>query len=159
MEWRFETVEEKGKVLTKHIDLDIDVSVGSGLPKNPAFLWSMLERLSQMLVVDTSEEGQIPKPAVSWVELRDFMKNFLGIPIKSEDQMKEFVEKYKEKQLETMNPAQGGTAGMQGAMPENIPPEQMPNADMIGANAGGNIKRPGKGGRGRPPMGEGEGAY
>ena len=43
-----------------------------------------------------------PKPAINWVELRDFLKNILGIPIKTDDQMKKFIEQMKAVQAANM---------------------------------------------------------
>lgn len=72
---------KKGKAETKSVELDIEISIGSGLPKNKAFIWQMIEKLSQMTAIDMEQGQPMPKPAVSWKELRAFIKDYLGIPI------------------------------------------------------------------------------
>jgi hypothetical protein len=109
---KYEALQEGDKVVTKPIELDVYISMGSGLPKNPAFVWNMIEKLSQLMVLDTDEAPPAPKPAISWVELRDFLKNILGIPIKTDDQMKKFVEQMKAVQA----------AQLQKNMKSGIPP-------------------------------------
>lgn len=121
--------DDTGEPVTKNLDLDLYVSVGSGLPKNPAFLWSMLEKMSQLMVIDTNEKPPVPKPVVNWSEMRKFVKQFLGLPIVNDDQMKKFIEEFKKIQLANMKkgmqtgtgmgqvPGQGGAA--MGAPPES----------------------------------------
>jgi hypothetical protein len=151
---KYEIVERNGVTVTKSICLDIEISVGSALPKNPAFLWQMIERLSQMLVVDTDEAQPTPKPAISWGELREFMVTTLGIPIKQNDQMKEFVEKYQQMQAmqaqqQQMQGAGGGGQQMGG---------QMPDAMTQGMGAGGGVMQPSaEGAAPEGPMGAGVG--
>jgi hypothetical protein len=155
---KFEFLEEtdretgKKKVVTKDIELDIEVSVGSGLPNNPAFLWSMVEKLAQLLVIDNSENPPVPKPAIDWKELRGFMKDFLGIPLKNDNQMKQFVEMFRNMQIQNMKNSL--TQQAQTDM------SQMPNPNAQGMNAAGNIQPAQQGTMsGTPPMGQGQGAY
>jgi hypothetical protein len=154
---KYEIVERNGVTVTKSICLDIEISVGSALPKNPAFLWQMIERLSQMLVVDTDEAQPTPKPAISWGELREFMVTTLGIPIKQNDQMKEFVEKYQQMQAmqaqqQQMQGAGGGGQQMGGGE------GQMPDAMTQGMGAGGGVMQPSaEGAAPEGPMGAGVG--
>ncbi len=68
---------------TRKIDLDIEVSIGAGLPKNKTFLWQMIERLSQLTSVDTATGNAMP--VINYKELREFIREFLGIPLE-EDQ-------------------------------------------------------------------------
>lgn len=158
---KYEIVEGPGgKAITKSVCLDIEISVGSALPKNPAFLWSMIEKLSQMLVVDTDEQQPIAKPAISWKELREFMVIYLGIPIKSEDQMKAFVEKYKEIQMQEMAQAQAQRGSVQGgpnagAAVGQAAQGQMPSPMNAGMTETGNVMQPEQKPAG--PMGPGEG--
>jgi hypothetical protein len=133
---KYQTVEENGKTITKCIELDLDISVGSGLPKNPAFLWTMIEKLAQLMVIDTDEQQPVPKPAINWAEIRDFMKNILGIPIKDDDQMKKFVETMNKLKVQQMQKVKGagsitpnqniapGPGGMGGNQPEEQPGTQ-----------------------------------
>lgn len=140
---KYEAVEENGGTVTKSIELDLDISVGSGLPRNPAFLWTMIEKLSQLMVVDTDEQQPMPKPAINWAEMRDFMKNILGIPIKNDDQMKKFVEQMKKFQAEQLQKVKGSgsitpngqvPAVSPGGMGGNQPEEQQ---GTMGMTAGG----------------------
>jgi hypothetical protein len=66
--------DENGMPMTKSVDLDIEITLGAGLPKNKAFLWQMAERLSK-IVAQSSKDG-LPRTAVTWEELRSFMEDF-----------------------------------------------------------------------------------
>lgn len=65
--------DEQGNAMTKSVDLDVEISIGAGLPKNKAFLWQMLEALSRIVV-----EG---KNVIRWQEFRDFVEEFLGLQL------------------------------------------------------------------------------
>lgn len=128
---------------TKDLEIDINFSMGSGLPKNKAFLWQMIEKLSQMTGIDTDSEVPIPKPLLSWKEMREFIKDYMDIPIESDNDMKEFMEKLKEmqnKQLQEKMPqtsrqVQGGGQSpqpQQGNADQNL--TQGGNAQLAGAN-------------------------
>lgn len=149
-------LEEKGKPVTKSIELDIEISVGSKLPKNPAFLWSMIEKLSQLLVLDTTEQQPVPKPALNWEEVRDFMKNYLGIPIKTEDQAKKFIEKYKQLKSQQQSVLTQSGIGQQQGQEQQGQEQQMPNALTEGMTAQGNVNQPQDMGQ-TGPMGRGLG--
>lgn len=148
---KYQILEEKGKAVTKNLDLDLEISIGSGLPKNPAFLWSMLEKLSQMLIVDTEEAQPIPKPAINWREFRDFMKTFLGIPINSDEEMKNYVKRYMDVQAQKLQSAMPGTGGISTSMPAispggpggNQPAEQV---ETMGLTAQDNFNNPAESG-------------
>lgn len=73
-----------GMPLTKNVDLDIEVNIGAGLPKNKAFITKFVQDLSGVQLVD--QTGQ-PKPAVFWEEMREFLKNYVGLPIRDIDSM------------------------------------------------------------------------
>jgi len=80
-EW--EIMQEGGKDVTKSVDLDIEINIGAGLPKNKTFLWQMLERLAALQSLD--ENGQ-PRNLIHYEEFRKFIKDFLGLPIEIDDQ-------------------------------------------------------------------------
>ena len=137
---QFMNVTEKGQPVTRNVDLDIYISVGAGLPRSPAFVWSIVEKLSQMMVMDTGENPPAPKPAINWEELREFMRNTLGIPIKDNEEMKKFVEEYRKLQAmknqqmidrtkqagQVPNVGQSAGAGPGGISPDNgMPPEEV----------------------------------
>jgi hypothetical protein len=154
---KYEILEENGSPVTKSVEMDISISIGSGLPKNPAFLWSMVEKLSQLMVIDTeAENGQMmPKPAINWKELREFMKNYLGIPIKTDDQMTKFIEEFKKAQAANTAATQQAQPmpNTQGQAAEQL--SQQPNPDAAGLTAAGGVQAPQQPG----PMGAGQGAY
>jgi hypothetical protein len=83
-EW--ELIEENGKPKTKRVDLDIEINIGAGLPKNKVFLWQMAQQLASMRTVDMA--GQ-EKPAITYEELRNFMRDYLGIPLKTDAEVQQ----------------------------------------------------------------------
>ena len=90
---KWENLEERGKAITKSVELDIEINIGSGLPKNKAFIWQMIEKLSQMTAIDMEGGQPMPKPAVTWKELREFIKDYLGVPLKdNQEEMNQFVQ-------------------------------------------------------------------
>lgn len=76
-EWEILT-DNKGQPITKNVDLDIEISIGAGLPKNKAFMWQMIEKLSQMFSVDATG---MKRTVVSYEELRSFINQFVGLPL------------------------------------------------------------------------------
>jgi len=70
--------DDSDNPLTKNIDLDLQITIGAGLPKNKSFLWLMIERLASIVVVD--QTGQ-QKNLISYEELRRFINEYLGLPI------------------------------------------------------------------------------
>lgn len=121
--------DENGTPLSKNVDLDIEVSIGAGLPKNQTFLWQMVQQLAGITSFDL--KTQQPKPLLDWNETRRFMKDFLHIPLeeKEEDGMREQLNQQQmlEQQMQQGQPQQG--IMQQG---------QLPNADVQGLSAGGN---------------------
>lgn len=71
--WMQLTDEKSGKGITKSVELDIEISIGAGLPKNKAFMYQMLTSLSNVVI-----EG---RPVINWEEFRKFLKDFLGLPL------------------------------------------------------------------------------
>jgi hypothetical protein len=88
--------DEKGNPVMKSVELDIDISVGSGLPKNKAFLWQMIDTLSQRMGTDMSTGQPVQKPLVDYNDTRDFIIKYLGIPLKGDNDFEEFIKKFKE---------------------------------------------------------------
>ena len=112
-EWE-QLTSESGTGMTKSVELDVEISIGAGLPKNKAFLYQMLEALATMVV-----EG---KNVVTWEEFRRFVKEYLGIPLGPNPQ--------------TMLPPEAMMGQPQPGMPQ---PGQPPsNYDLQGLSAGGN---------------------
>jgi hypothetical protein len=110
-EW-MQLVDEEGNPQSKSVDLDIEISIGAGLPKNKAFLWQMAEKLSAMVV-----EG---RNVVSYAELRKFIEDFLGLPLEDEQQQ-----------------MPGQIPGMPG-LPGQVLGQPMMNADVQGMTPAGN---------------------
>ena len=89
-DWQILT-DSKGNPFTKKIDLDIEINVGAGLPKNKTFLWQMIERLANMKMLD-EQTGQV-KPVVKYNELRKFVEDFLNIPLEDMDMQQNAIMK------------------------------------------------------------------
>jgi hypothetical protein len=75
--------DDDGSDMTKSVDLDIEVTIGAGLPKNKAFLYQMLERLAPLVAVD---KAGMQKPVLTWEELRNFIEDFLGLPLEQPEE-------------------------------------------------------------------------
>jgi hypothetical protein len=101
---QWEIMQEGGKDLTKSVDLDIEINIGAGLPKNKTFVWQMVERLASVQILD--EVTGMPKNLIHYDEFRKIIKDYLGLPISDEEPM-----------------GQGGlmtaSGGMQGLMQQN----------------------------------------
>lgn len=76
-EWEL-LVDNSNNPLTKNVDLDIEISIGAGLPKNKTFLWQMIEKLAGIIILD--EQGQ-QHNLINYEELRGFVKDYLGLPL------------------------------------------------------------------------------
>jgi hypothetical protein len=76
-QWELLTGDD-GQALKKNINLDVEIAIGAGLPKNKAFMSKFMQELSGVMLVD--KDG-VPKPAVFWDEFRNFLKKFMGLPI------------------------------------------------------------------------------
>lgn len=113
-EW--EIVTENGKPVTKKVELDIEINIGAGLPKNKNFLWQMLEKLSQVVVPD---QNGMPKPIVSWEEMRKMATDFLGLPLDDNDAMQNVVAMQPAGQQPMQQPMQNPMAPLgQGGQPQ-----------------------------------------
>jgi hypothetical protein len=73
--------------IEKNPEYNIEITIGAGMPKTPSFLYSMVEKLSQMQSID--EQGQ-PKPVITWQELREFIKTYLGLSLDDSEAQKMF---------------------------------------------------------------------
>jgi hypothetical protein len=117
--------DENGSPMSKVVDLDIEISIGAGLPKNQTFLWQMIQQLSGITSFDT--KTQTPKPLLDWNEMRKFLKEFLHIPLEEVDE-----EKLQQQMLQQQMQQQA----MQGEQLQNS--QAQPNANVEGLSAGGN---------------------
>ncbi len=125
---QFEVLKDKqGNEMTKTVDLDIEITIGAGMPKNKAFLWQMAERLGAIIL-----EG---KQLISWAEMRKFCKDFLGMPLDDDIDM-----------TQSQQPMPGQMPGQpqmpqQGADIAGLSPNSQPMGTGIqtGAMAGGGM--------------------
>lgn len=108
--------DEQGQGITKSVELDVEINVGAGLPKNKAFVYSMAEKLSSIVI-----DG---KSLVGWKEMRDFLRDFLGMPLMDDNEV--IQQKIQEAQQ-----AMGGQPGAPTGGP-------MPNANVEGLTKRGN---------------------
>lgn len=141
-EWEHVT-NERGKPVTKVVELDIETSIGSGLPKNKAFVWQMIEKLAAMTGIDMSSGQAQQKPLLDYKELREFIKTYLGIPIQDEDEMEKFMQKLQQNQTNLLS-GLGQTS--------QEPPQQMPQSQM--AMPGGQESTEGLAPGGQPAQNE-----
>ena len=74
-----------GNPTTKCIELDIEINIGAGLPKNKAFITKFLQDLAQVTLI--TQDG-MQRPAIFWDEFREFMQKYVGLPIKHSDEIK-----------------------------------------------------------------------
>jgi hypothetical protein len=118
--------DSKGSPIGKNVDLDIDVSIGAGLPKNKAFITKFIQDLAVVQLPD--EMGQV-RPAVFWKEFRDFMKKYIGLPLKDVDEI-----------MNNMMPMQQGIPG-QMPMAQGIPGQPVMSADAQGLGANGGVQQ------------------
>lgn len=107
--WELLTDEKTGEPMTKNVDLDVEINVGAGLPKNKAFLWQMIEKLSTMFSIDATG---MKKTVVSYEELREFIKKFVGLPLEDVESLPQPPPMPPQN---PMSPPQAGTPPMQGA--------------------------------------------
>lgn len=120
-EWEF--VMHGQDPATKTVDLDIEISIGSGLPKNKAFLWQMIERLAGLVLVD--ESGQ-QKNIINYKEFRQFVKDYLGLPLSDEQPAQQ--------QPGIMQQTQGGGPG--GGAMQSAGAMGVPQAGVMAGQAG-----------------------
>lgn len=73
-----QVLQRKGKDVTKSVALDVKVNIGAGMPKNPAYLADLANKLSQLLIMDAN--GQT-RPAISWEEFRKVARDIFGFPL------------------------------------------------------------------------------
>ncbi len=72
----FMVLENGEKAQTRDVDIDIKITIGTGLPKNKTFILQLLQSLAPLTV-----EG---KPVVTWAEIRKFLES-IGLPLQPEN--------------------------------------------------------------------------
>lgn len=119
-ETSFEPIKKmKRTAATKQIELDIDVSIGEGLPTNKMALYNIILTLSQLTLMD--ERTQQPRSLLSYRQVKKMVEDYIGIKI--EDYL---------------------DAPPSGQTPQPMPIQQQPgavnmSADIPGANISGQM--------------------
>lgn len=103
--------DEQGKPITRDAEFDLSLSIGDGLPSDKAFIFDM--------VLDLAGRAVEGKPVIFWSELRQYLRDQVGIPLKDEQEMMQ-------DQQQQMN--QGPPPGMMPGVPQGMPmmPQGMP---------------------------------
>ncbi|MCM3130955.1 hypothetical protein ACFQ3J_00355 [Paenibacillus provencensis] len=102
--------DDKGKELTRTAEFDLNLTIGDGLPSNKAFMFDMIADLSNRVI-----EG---KPLIFWREMREYLREEMGMPLKDEEEM-----------AQEQQPMQGMQTGGMPPMPQGMPmgpPQGMP---------------------------------
>lgn len=97
--------DDKGKTITREAEFDLKLSIGDGLPNNIAFVFDMLVDLAKTVV-----EG---KPVIFWGELREYLRDKIGIQLKDEEDLQ------REQQIPETPPQ------VMGQVPGQLPPQMM----------------------------------
>lgn len=108
-------LDESGAVMTREAEFDLQLNLGNGLPTDKAFVYQTLLDLAKLNI-----EG---KPVVSWQDLRNYLRNQVGIPLGPDSQM--------DQQMPMGAPGMTGLPSM--GMPQGMPPvpEPAPNPATI----------------------------
>lgn len=80
------TDEETGEIIdvierpmTREAQFDLKLTMGNGLPTDKAFIYQTLLELAKMNI-----EG---RPMISWQEMRDYLREEVGLPLGSDEQL------------------------------------------------------------------------
>lgn len=125
-EWmalKYKDDEGNSRPATKQVDLDIEVSLGEGLPSNKMALYNIVLSLATIQMID-DETGQ-PKSLISYNKTRQLIEEILGLQL-SDDEVKGMLDKAK--QMQQPQAPQGGLANT----------NQSPN--IPGATQNGNMR-------------------
>lgn len=76
-------LDETMQPMTREAEFDLQLNLGNGLPTDKAFVYQTLLDLAKLNI-----EG---KPLISWQELRDYLRNQVGIPLGSDMQMQQMM--------------------------------------------------------------------
>ena len=90
----------------------------------------MIDSLSQKMGIDFSSGQPVQKPIVDYNEAREFLVNYLGLPLKGKNDFENFMKEYM-KQGQGQNQEQGqGTASATNAPDQNLPINNNFNPEM-----------------------------
>ncbi len=107
-------MDEKMQPMTREAEFDLVLSLGNGLPTDKAFVYQTLLDLAKLVI-----EG---KSVISWQEIRDYLRNQVGLPLESDEAFQ---------QMQPGLPGQPPMGLPQGAQPGPMPqptpnPQSMP---------------------------------
>lgn len=74
-------LDDSGAMMTREAEFDLQLNLGNGLPTDKAFVYQTLLDLAKLVV-----EG---RPVISWQEIRNYLRNNVGLPLQSDDQMQQ----------------------------------------------------------------------
>lgn len=92
---------ERQVTMTREAQFDFRLSMGNGLPSDKAFVYQTLLELANLNI-----EG---KPVITWQELRDYLRDQVGLPLESDEAI--------EQQMQEQQMGQGMPQGMPPSMP------------------------------------------
>lgn len=106
-------LDDSGSVMTRDAEFDLRLSLGNGLPTDKAFIYQTLLDLAKLNV-----EG---KAVISWQELRNYLRDQVGIPLQSDSQLQKPADPM------SMQPGMPPPQGMPMGAPQPTPaPAMMP---------------------------------
>lgn len=101
---------ERQVTMTREAQFDFRLSMGNGLPSDKAFVYQTLLELANLNI-----EG---KPVITWQELRDYLRDQVGLPLESDEAI--------EQQMQEQQMGQGMPPSMPQGMPQLPAPMQQP---------------------------------
>lgn len=92
--------------MTRDAEFDLELTIGDGLPSDKVFMYQTFIDLSNKMI-----EG---RPVVSWQEFRTFMRDNIGIPLESDEQVQAQLDAQMQQQMMTQQqpPLQAIPGGM-----------------------------------------------
>jgi hypothetical protein len=125
------TGKKKKKLIpkTKQLELDINVSIGEGLPTNKVALYNIILSLAKLQVPD--EASGMPRSILTYEKVKKMLSDLLGIDL---DEDKSMVNPQEQQYMQMIKAAMM-QQGMQGG---NQPRPVMNSANVPGETIGGN---------------------
>jgi len=124
--------DDKGKPMKRVAEFDLSITIGDGMPSDKAFVFDMITDLSKLVV-----EG---KPVIFWRELREYLREEVGLPLKDEEEMTQ-----DQQQMQGMGAGMPPGMAPEGMMPPQgapmpqgmpVPPQPMPQVPTPGLPQG-----------------------
>ncbi|MCP1134342.1 hypothetical protein NKT34_13640 [Paenibacillus polysaccharolyticus] len=124
--------DDKGKPMKRVAEFDLSITIGDGMPSDKAFVFDMITDLSKLVV-----EG---KPVIFWRELREYLREEVGLPLRDEEEMTQ-----DQQQMQGMGAGMPPGMAPEGMMPPQgapmpqgmpVPPQPMPQVAPPGLPQG-----------------------